>query len=207
MASSVRARVLRWFWVAVSVVLVLVPAAPAGATTSTALPQVLQGGQHRVIAVEHRHTLASLPAAAQGAAPVEAPPHRRGPRVDGPARTQGVNALAPSRRPGAGPGAAAAPASTFGDPSIEQLAEWTAGAYDKFAPPDTYLAVGPTRVIEMDNVQGLVYDKAGVQQGSSSWPSRTGPTPAPAGPSTRSGATPRRSCSTSPSWGSPVTRS
>src|SRR5262245_6267838 len=109
----------------------LAPPAPVGAAPQAARPQVLRGGQPRIVGVEQRHTFATLPAPARGAGPVEAPPRTRRPHADGPARTQGVKALAPtSSRRGGGPRAAAssaaapAPTSALVDPSIEQLAEW-----------------------------------------------------------------------------------
>jgi len=38
------------------------------------------------------------------------------------------------------------------DPALEELTEFTGDGFDNFAPPDTQLAVGPSRLIEMVNV-------------------------------------------------------
>ena len=159
MGSFARTGWLRSLVSACLVMTALVPV-PVGAAPPVSAPG--KSGEHRKIGLAHRVDAARLPAAARENGPTEAPPRNRRARVVGPARTQGVRSLGLSagRAPSAGGQAAvAAPTSTFTDPSIEQLTDWNAAGYDKFAPPDTQVAVGPNRVIEMDNVNAYVYGK------------------------------------------------
>jgi len=137
-----------------------------------------QGGQpasRRSVSPKRRVNVQSLQPARSGK-PQQAPPHRQ--RQPGPPSRTGVASIKAANGAGAqasrGPVApqiasgstaqsAAGSTSSFADPGIEQLTEFDAAGFDNFAPPDTQMAAGPDFLVEMDNVNGYIYEKSSKQ--------------------------------------------
>jgi len=87
------------------------------------------------------------------------------------ASTSTATAVASSSLPAAAASASSPTAATTADPvsptaTVEDLTHFDGLSQNGKTPSDVTMAVGPTQVLEMVNIAGAVYDKAGNQQGA-----------------------------------------
>jgi hypothetical protein len=181
--------------VVVSQVAFALPAGAAGAqqssqSTKASIPTQNPGGQGKLMRLRaKRHVnVGALPRPERGAGRGEAKRFLPAPKLalpslpSQPTRPVGTvgltpkngldrTAAAPSGQVGSGaatsPQSGASPATAASSAVVERLTTFgTLGNVDNNAPSDTQLAVGPDYIVQLVNVTGQIYDKAGNTVGS-----------------------------------------